>query len=72
MLRPLAVKHENRVAGSADRFTLGAMLLFEAVDGNDVPRAILSEIANPFDVRGFSCEAIREVDDFIYACGKRR
>ena len=72
VLRPLAVKDENRVTSSADSFALGAMLFFESVDGNDVPGPIQGQIANPVNVRRVSFEAIREMDHRLNSRGKCR
>lgn len=67
VLRPLAVKYEHGVAGSADSFTLGTMLFFEPVYGNDVPGAILIECANPHEIKGIPLEPVGEVNDFFDA-----
>lgn len=46
-----------------DGLTLGAMLLLEPADGDDVPLTILGEITDPGEIFRVPGEAFGQVDD---------
>ena len=65
MLGPLAIKDEHCVTCSTKRFALGAMLFFESVDGNDVPRAVLRKLAYPLEVGRIFLESVGEMNNLF-------
>lgn len=54
------------MACTPDGFALGAMLLFEAVDGNDVPLLVLAQLDYPAKVFGITGETVAQMDNILY------